>query len=161
MQNILDQLNSFQDNYKKLPEHIRKSFLPWFITSIPVIIASILCPYSFMPLIVLISIILLYQVTQYTDTFIFELSSMEAKTRITLPLVALIPLWTILLAWFSRKEMLLGIVGPYVSILLLCAAPAYRMKATRMKRIVPLSVSFSILALFTMVASLNYIGYSL
>lgn len=159
MLNIFAQLDKLQAHYNALPEKMRQSILPWLITSIPVIVSSLFSVYQAMPVILSITVYLLYLVTNYTDTFIFNLTAKEARARITIPLVTFIPLWGVLAAFLSRKEMVLGIIGPFAAVLLLCAAPAYRLKMTRMKRYVPLELSFGLVGVFLVVASLNYIKF--
>lgn len=159
MLNIFAQLDKLQAHYNALPQPMRQSILPWVITSIPVIISSLFSAYQAMPVIIAITVYLLYLVTNHTDTFIFNLTAKEARARITMPLVTLIPAWGVLAAFLSRKEMVLGIIGPFAGVLLLCAAPAYRLKMTRMKRYVPLELSFGLVGIFLVIASLNYINF--
>lgn len=161
MQNIFVQFDVILNKYNSLPVALRHSFFPFFIISIPIVVASLFSVYVIMPFVVLASAYLLYEVTLHTDTFIFSLTNMQSRTRITMPMVFFISVWAIALAWFSRKEMMLGVVGPYVSFLLLCTAPAYRFSAKRDKRWCRLDVSFGLVTLVSFLASLNYINHKL
>lgn len=161
MQSIFVQLDMLLIKYKTLPLALQQSFFPYVVTSLPLIIASLFSAYFLMPFIVLVTSYLLYMVTTHTDTYIFTLTKMQSRTRITIPMVFIISLWGLALAAFSRKEMMLGIVGPFIAILLLCTAPAYRMIASRDKRRIPLEVSFTILTIFAFLASLNYLTQTL
>jgi len=161
MQNIFVQFDAILNKYNVLPVWLRQSFFPFFLISVPIVIASLFSVYVIMPFVILASAYLLYEAALHTDKFIFSLTKMESRTRITIPMVFFISVWAIALAWFSRKEMMLGVVGPYVSLLLLCTAPAYRFSAKRDKRWCRLDVSFGLVTLFSFLASLNYINHKL
>lgn len=161
MLNIFALFDVILNKYAGLPIALRQSFFPYFLISLPLVIASLFSIYHIMPFVVLGSAYLLYAVTVHTDTYIFCLTKMQSRIRITLPMVFFVSVWAIALAWFSRKEMMLGVVGPYVSLLMLCTAPAYRVFSTRTKRRVPLDVSFGLVTLISFLASLNYINHTL
>ena len=161
MLNIFAPLDALQNKYSTLPVVLRQSFLPYFVISLPLVVASLFSIYHLMPFVMLGSAYLLYAVTVHTDTYIFTLTKMQSRVRITLPMVFFISVWAIALAFFSRKEMMLGVVGPYVSLLMVCTAPAYRIFSARQKRRIPLDVSFGTVTLISFLASLNYINHTL
>jgi hypothetical protein len=159
MQAILDLLDKLQTRYQKLPEASRHSLLPWVLISVPVVLNSLAGSLLVMPLMVLLSSYMLYLSTEKTESYIFNLSKMQCRVGITIPLCIFISLWGISLAYLGKKEMMLGIVGPYSALLLLCAAPAYRWNSKRTARRVPLKISFMITGGFVFLGSLTYIKF--
>lgn len=157
MLHISHLFNKAVARYENLPQSVRQSALPWIIISLPVTIASLFGAYIVMPLMMLLSTVLLYMTTTSTDHFIFSLSKTQCRLGITMPLCIFINLWAIALALLSRKEMMLGIVGPYTLLLLIAAAPAYRWKESRSARRVPLIVSFSVAGILAFLASAIHI----
>ncbi len=159
MQAISDLLNKLLAHYQKLPEATRHSLLPWVIISMPVVLDSLVGSLLVMPLMLILSSYMLYLSTEKTEKYIFTLSKMQCRIGITIPLCTFISLWGICLATLGRKEMMLGIVGPYSILLLLCAAPAYRWRAARTTRRIPLKISFTITSIVVFLGSLTYIQF--
>ena len=139
-----------------LPVSVRQTALPFIIASVPVLVSSVLGAYMVMPLVVALSAFLLYTMTKSADAFLFTMSKQRARLAVTFPLCSFIAVWVILLTLIGRGPMVNGVVGPYCILLLLACAPAYRFRATRTTRRVPLSLSFSAAGVLAVSAALKF-----
>lgn len=140
-----------------LPLSVRQSALPFTVASLPVLASSVLGAYMVMPLVVALSAFLLYTMTKSADSFLFTMSKQRARLAVTFPLCSFIAVWVILLTIIGRGPMVNGIVGPYCILLLLACAPAYRWRAERTTRRIPLWLSFSATGAFAVVAASKYV----
>lgn len=143
--------------YGSLPETVRQSALPFLLASIPMVISSALGAYFVMPLVVALTVVLIYKITQDTDSFMFGLSKKSALYKITTPLCAFISLWGLMLAFGGRHAMLNGVVGPYCLVLLLACAPAYRWNQERTNRRVSIRITFIIVGILAVLGSATHI----
>lgn len=142
--------------YAALPSPVRNSALPFILTSMPLMLSSLAGAFMVMPVVVVLTAFLLFQMTKSTDTYMFSFDKQQARLSITFPLCTFISVWGILLAVLGRKSMMNGVVGPYCLLLLVACAPAFRWNALRTARRVPLWLSFSIAGALALTGSLLY-----
>lgn len=140
-----------------LPLPLRQSALPFVVASLPVLASSVLGAYMVMPLVVALSAFLLYTMARSADSFLFTLSKQHARLAVTFPLCSFIAVWVILLTLIGRGAMVNGIVGPYCILLLVACAPAYRWRAGRTTRRIPLWLSFSVAGAVAVSAASKYV----
>lgn len=140
-----------------LPLAVRQSALPFVVASLPVLVSSVLGAYMVMPLVVTLSAILLYMMARSADSFLFTMSKQHARLAVTFPLCSFIAIWAILLTVIGRGAMVNSIVGPYCILLLVACAPAYRWRAARTTRRLPLWLSFSVAGAVAVAAASKYV----
>lgn len=141
-----------------LPEHVRHSALPFVVASLPVFIGSVAGAYIVMPLLLAVTSYLLYTMAKSTDEFMFSFDKQRARAAVTIPLCGFIAAWTLVLTAVGRTEMMNGVVGPFCILLLIACAPAYRWKAHRQARRVPLWISFLAAGSFSVLAALAHVS---
>jgi hypothetical protein len=87
----------------------------------------------------------------------FAIDKQRARLAVTFPLCSFIAVWVILLTLIGRGTIVNGVVGPYCILLLLACAPAYRWRAARTTRRIPLWLSFSAAGMFAVAAASKYV----
>ena len=147
----------FLQRYANMPTHVKYSALPFLIASIPMLISSVLGAYIVMPLVVLLTVLLIFRITESTDSFMFEMSMATALYSISFPLCTFISIWGLTLAYCGRNSMLNGVVGPYCLVLLLACAPAFRWNQLRKTRRVPLRITFLVVGTLAVLASATHV----
>ena len=157
MRHISQLLDRGVQRYGTLPKAARQSFLPVVLASLPLTLGSTMGAYWTLPLVIVLTVALLYFTTLETDRFMFDLSKTRAHIAITMPMCGFISLWGIVLALMERREAMLGIVGPYSLLLLVACAPAFRWKQARVMRRIPLHYSFSIVGSIVLIGSFSYV----
>lgn len=139
-----------------LPLAARQSALPFIVASLPVVISSLLGAYVVMPLVVALTAYQLFLLTKRTDGFMFALTKMRSRVAITMPLCGFISAWGLALALLDRRSMMNGVVGPYCILILIACAPAFRWRAARTARYLPLWLSFSLAGALALAAATAY-----
>lgn len=140
-----------------LPVSVRQSVFPFIVASLPVVASSVLDAYMILPLVVALSAFLLHTMTKSADLFLFAMSKQQARLAVTFPLCSFIALWVISLTLIGRGAMVNSVIGPYCILLLIACAPAYRWRAARTARRIPLWLSFSVAGTFSVVAASKYV----
>lgn len=153
--------NHFQealiDSYGKLTPLFRNSVLPYVLASGPVFVMSVTGSMLIMPLVMLMSSVLIFYIAQDMDPVIFAMTKQQSRKAITIPLSMFICIWGIIMMVVGKGQLMNGVVGPYCAVLLVACAPAYRWKATRLERRIPLWISMSLAGVLAVGASLFYI----
>lgn len=153
--------NGFQealiDSYGKLAPLFRNSVLPYVLASVPVFVMSVTGSTLVMPLVIFMSTVLIFYIAHDMDAVIFSLTKQESRKAITIPLSMFICIWGIVMVIIGKGQIMNGVVGPYCAVLLVACAPAYRWKATRLERRIPLWISMSLAGMLAVGASLFYI----
>ncbi len=121
-------------------------------------ILTIITPDVVAYLIMLASIWPYYRLTSCIQERYFECSRTQAHLQIIMPFYILITTWAMLLVVTDRTSFLLGCVGPFTFVLLSVIWPVFRHNIERTKRHVPFYISYSMSAVFFIVAATVYIG---
>ncbi|WKB50513.1 hypothetical protein [Eleftheria terrae] len=140
--------------YSRLPVAARESLLPVVLASVPMAIGTAFAPTWLIPVVLLLTFVLLHEVTAETERFMFKLDRARAHVAISMPLTGFVSLWGLCLAGAGRRDVMLSVVGPYCLLLLLVCAPAYRLFQARQQRRVPLRVTFPVCASLVFLCSL-------
>lgn len=156
MQNISSLIKSGQQRYSALPLAVRHSALPFLIVSLPLVVLTLAGASIVLPLVVALSAYQMFLMTKSTDAYMFSLTPMHARLYVTFPLCMFISAWTIGMSLLSSRTLTNAVVGPYVILLLIACAPAYRWNDARSARRIPLWLSFSIAGSFAVIASLAH-----
>lgn len=156
MQNISSLIEAGQLRYAALPLAARHSVLPFLLVSLPLVVLSLAGAYIVMPLVVGLTAYQLFLMTKSTDHYMFTLTPMQARLYVTFPLCMFVSAWIIGMSLLSSRTMTNAVVGPYVILLLIACAPAYRWNDERTKRRIPLWFSFSFAGTFAVIASLAH-----
>lgn len=155
----LNAVNSaLYEHYANLTPKIRNSALPYILASLPIVIMSITGSIIVMPLVILMSVVLIFYIAQDMDQMIFSFTKQQARKAITIPLTAFICAWGITLVLLSEGRMMNSVVGPYCGVLLVACAPAYRWNINTAKRRVPLALSLSLTGLVAVAASFFHVN---